>query len=255
MSASARPKWRCARPSPPPSTASRSPWWCRRRCWRASISRPSPSASAAFRSTSRRPRGWCRTRNSTQVKAGLADGSVDIVIGTHALLGKGIKFKDLGLLVVDEEQHFGVAHKEKLKTLRAEVHVLTLYRDADPAHACNWRSPACAISRSSPRRRSTGWRCAPSSRRSIRSSCARRCCARNIAAARRSMSARASRISPAPRISSTRTCRKCASRSRMARCRRPCSTTSCRPSTTANTTCCCRPPSSSPASTSRPPIR
>ena len=60
------------------------------------------------------------------VKAGLAAGHVDIVIGTHALLGKGIAFKDLALLVVDEEQHFGVAHKEKLKTLRAEVHVLTL---------------------------------------------------------------------------------------------------------------------------------
>ena len=59
-------------------------------------------------------------------KAGLADGSIDIVIGTHALLGRGIKFKDLGLLVVDEEQHFGVAHKEKLKSLRSEVHVLTL---------------------------------------------------------------------------------------------------------------------------------
>ena len=51
------------------------------------------------------------------------------------------------------------------------------------------------------------------------------------------------------------TCRKCASRSRTARCRRPCSKTSCRPSTTASTTCCCRPPSSNPASTSRPPIR
>jgi transcription-repair coupling factor (superfamily II helicase) len=61
-----------------------------------------------------------------KVKAGLASGQVDIVIGTHALLGKAIKFKDLGLLVVDEEQHFGVAHKEKLKQLRAEVHVLTL---------------------------------------------------------------------------------------------------------------------------------
>ena len=60
------------------------------------------------------------------VKKGLSDGSVDIVIGTHALLGKSIKFKDLGLLVVDEEQHFGVAHKERLKQLRAEVHVLTL---------------------------------------------------------------------------------------------------------------------------------
>ena len=59
-------------------------------------------------------------------KQGLADGQVDIVIGTHALLGKAIKFKDLGLLVVDEEQHFGVGHKEKIKQMRAEVHVLTL---------------------------------------------------------------------------------------------------------------------------------
>ncbi len=61
-----------------------------------------------------------------QVKDGLADGSVDIVVGTHALLGKTIKFRDLGLVIVDEEQHFGVTHKEKLKKLRAEVHVLTL---------------------------------------------------------------------------------------------------------------------------------
>ena len=59
-------------------------------------------------------------------KAGLADGSVDIVVGTPALLGKTITFRDLGLVIVDEEQHFGVAHKERLKTLRAEVHVLTL---------------------------------------------------------------------------------------------------------------------------------
>jgi transcription-repair coupling factor (superfamily II helicase) len=62
----------------------------------------------------------------TQVKKGLADGSIDIVVGTHALLGKAIKFRDLGLLIVDEEQHFGVSHKERLKQLRAEVHVLTL---------------------------------------------------------------------------------------------------------------------------------
>jgi transcription-repair coupling factor (superfamily II helicase) len=61
-----------------------------------------------------------------KVRAGLSDGTIDIVIGTHALLGKNVKFKDLALLVVDEEQHFGVAHKEKLKTLRSEVHVLTL---------------------------------------------------------------------------------------------------------------------------------
>jgi transcription-repair coupling factor (superfamily II helicase) len=60
------------------------------------------------------------------VKAGIADGSIDVVIGTHALLGKAITFRDLGLLVVDEEQHFGVKHKERLKELKADVHVLTL---------------------------------------------------------------------------------------------------------------------------------
>ncbi|MCC2653391.1 MAG: transcription-repair coupling factor, partial [Microvirga sp.] len=61
-----------------------------------------------------------------KTKEGLTDGSVDIVIGTHALLGKAIKFKDIGLIIIDEEQHFGVTHKERLKELRAEVHVLTL---------------------------------------------------------------------------------------------------------------------------------
>jgi transcription-repair coupling factor (superfamily II helicase) len=61
-----------------------------------------------------------------KVKEGLTSGAIDIVVGTHALLGKTIRFRDLGLLIVDEEQHFGVAHKERLKTLRAEVHVLTL---------------------------------------------------------------------------------------------------------------------------------
>jgi transcription-repair coupling factor (superfamily II helicase) len=66
------------------------------------------------------------TPELNKAKSGLADGSVDIIIGTSALLGKNIKFKDLALLVVDEEQHFGVAHKEKLKALRSEVHVLTL---------------------------------------------------------------------------------------------------------------------------------
>ena len=59
-------------------------------------------------------------------KEELADGKVDIVVGTHALLSKTIKFKDLGLLVIDEEQHFGVGHKERLKELKANVHVLTL---------------------------------------------------------------------------------------------------------------------------------
>jgi transcription-repair coupling factor (superfamily II helicase) len=58
--------------------------------------------------------------------AGLAAGSVDLVIGTHRLLSKDIRFRNLGLVVVDEEQRFGVAHKERLKQLRTEVHVLTL---------------------------------------------------------------------------------------------------------------------------------
>ncbi len=60
------------------------------------------------------------------VKKGLTDGTVDIVIGTHALIAKSVQFRDLGLLIVDEEQHFGVAHKERLKQLKADVHVLTL---------------------------------------------------------------------------------------------------------------------------------
>ncbi|MDP3160147.1 MAG: transcription-repair coupling factor [Reyranella sp.] len=65
-------------------------------------------------------------KESKETKAALKDGTVDIVIGTHALLAKSIDFKDLGLLIVDEEQHFGVGHKERLKELRADVHVLTL---------------------------------------------------------------------------------------------------------------------------------
>jgi transcription-repair coupling factor (superfamily II helicase) len=65
-------------------------------------------------------------KEAAAVRAGLADGSISIVIGTHALMAKGIAFSDLGLLIVDEEQHFGVAHKERLKLLKADVHVLTL---------------------------------------------------------------------------------------------------------------------------------
>ncbi|PWI58446.1 transcription-repair coupling factor [Sulfoacidibacillus thermotolerans] len=63
---------------------------------------------------------------SAKIVEGLANGTIDIVIGTHRLLQKNIKFKDLGLLVVDEEQRFGVTHKEKLKQLRANVDCLTL---------------------------------------------------------------------------------------------------------------------------------
>jgi transcription-repair coupling factor (superfamily II helicase) len=61
-----------------------------------------------------------------KVMEGLGTGEVDVVIGTHRLLSDDIRFKDLGLLVVDEEQRFGVTHKEKIKALRADVDVLTL---------------------------------------------------------------------------------------------------------------------------------
>jgi transcription-repair coupling factor (superfamily II helicase) len=70
-----------------------------------------------------------RFRSSKEVKAtlaGLADGTVDIVVGTHALIGDKVKFKRLGLLVIDEEHRFGVRHKEAIKAMRAEVDVLTL---------------------------------------------------------------------------------------------------------------------------------
>lgn len=65
-------------------------------------------------------------KEAALTREGIANGTVDIVIGTHALLGKSVKFDDLALLVIDEEQHFGVAHKERLKQLRADVHILTL---------------------------------------------------------------------------------------------------------------------------------
>lgn len=65
-------------------------------------------------------------KDLTSLKQGLANGDVDIVVGTHALLGKSIEFRDLGLLIIDEEQHFGVQHKERLKELKDNVHVLTL---------------------------------------------------------------------------------------------------------------------------------
>ena len=71
----------------------------------------------------------CRFRTSAEIKESLKDlkkGLVDIVIGTHRLLSKDVAFKDLGLLIIDEEQRFGVTHKEKIKNLRKDVDVLTL---------------------------------------------------------------------------------------------------------------------------------
>ncbi len=89
-----------------------------------------------FKTFSERFEGWpVRVRRlsrmvpgkeATETREGLAKGEVEIVVGTHAVLSKQVSFKDLGLVIVDEEQHFGVKHKEKLKELRAEVHMLTL---------------------------------------------------------------------------------------------------------------------------------
>lgn len=70
-----------------------------------------------------------RARTATQTRAvlkNLADGNIDIIIGTHKLIGKTVKFKDLGLLIIDEEQKFGVATKEKLRQLKVNVDTLTL---------------------------------------------------------------------------------------------------------------------------------
>ena len=65
-------------------------------------------------------------KQAADTRKRLAAGEVDIVVGTHALLSKSVRFRDLGLLVIDEEQRFGVQHKERLKEMRSDVHVLTL---------------------------------------------------------------------------------------------------------------------------------
>ncbi|KHQ53992.1 transcription-repair coupling factor [Mameliella alba] len=66
------------------------------------------------------------SRQAALTRDGISKGTVDIAVGTHALLAKGIRFNNLGLLIIDEEQRFGVQHKERLKQLRSDIHVLTL---------------------------------------------------------------------------------------------------------------------------------
>lgn len=69
---------------------------------------------------------FCTPSEMKNVKIGIDTGQIDIVIGTHALLAKDIKFKNLGLIIIDEEQHFGVAQKEKLKEIKSNAHIITL---------------------------------------------------------------------------------------------------------------------------------
>ncbi|MFK5997682.1 MAG: transcription-repair coupling factor [Rhodobacterales bacterium] len=87
------------------------------------------SFTERFRNTGIRVKQLSRfvsAKEAALTKQAMADGAVEIVVGTHALLAKNIKFSNLGLLVIDEEQHFGVNHKVRLKQLRSDVHVLTL---------------------------------------------------------------------------------------------------------------------------------
>jgi len=89
-----------------------------------------------FKTFSERFAGWpikvrhlsrmVTAKDAAETRAGLKDGTFEIVVGTHAVLSEQVGFKGLGLVIVDEEQHFGVKHKEKLKSLRADVHLLTL---------------------------------------------------------------------------------------------------------------------------------
>ncbi len=89
-----------------------------------------------FKTFSERFQGWpvrvsrlsrlVPTKEANETREGLRRGEIEVVIGTHAVLSKMVEFKNLGLVIVDEEQHFGVKHKEKLKSLRADVHMLTL---------------------------------------------------------------------------------------------------------------------------------
>ncbi len=195
-------------------------------------------------------------KRAKEIREGLASGAVDIVIGTHRLLQKGVVFRDLGLVVVDEEHRFGVAHKERLKQLKKTVDVVTLTAtpiprtlqlafaglrdlsviDTPPADRLAIRTQVCNFSDALIReailrelRRAAAGRSSSSTiacRRSARSAtgCARRC----------------------PRPGWWWPTARCRSASSKKRCSRSC---------TARRTCCCARPSSRAASTCRARIR
>ncbi len=98
----------------------------RRRCSPSSTSAPSPSACATSRSRSRWLRASARRRRCARRSKGFQEGKVDVLIGTHRLLSRDVRPKDLGLLIVDEEQRFGVKQKELLRQLQLRVDVLSL---------------------------------------------------------------------------------------------------------------------------------
>ncbi len=116
----------CARPSSASWAASSAPFWPPPPCWRGSTT---TASSPAWRLFPVKVGLLSRFRTAKQQKEtlrGLQAGSVDIVIGTHRLLSKDVRFHDLGLVIIDEEQRFGVKHKEKLKENFIGVDMLTL---------------------------------------------------------------------------------------------------------------------------------
>ena len=124
--ATARPKSPCARPSRPSATTSRSPCWRRPPSWPSSITKPSSSASRPFPVTIEMISRFRTPKQQKEILQKTEAGKIDILIGTHRLLSKDVKFADLGLLIVDEEQRFGVRHKERIKQMRKQVDVLTM---------------------------------------------------------------------------------------------------------------------------------
>ncbi len=172
----------------------------------AALPRRSASATRRSRSTSGCCRGSSRRRSRRRRSPGSRDGSVDLVIGTHRLLSKDVQFRDLGLVVVDEEQRFGVAAKERLKQLRNEVDVLTL--SATPIPRTLNLALAGVRDLSRHRDAAGGSPADPDARRRGvgRASCATRSCASSTAAGRCSTSTTASRRSRRRPISCARCC-------------------------------------------------
>ena len=121
----ARLKWRCAPPSSPWRTTSRWRCWClppARSAAHDKLPRPFRQLAGTHRNALR----FRSAKEQAQILEQAAEGKIDILIGTHKLLQSDVKFKDLGLLIVDEEHRFGVRHKERIKAMRADVDILTL---------------------------------------------------------------------------------------------------------------------------------
>ena len=218
---------------------------------RASTARRSASASPTTRCGSRCCRGSSRRRSRTRSCATSSRARSTCVIGTHRLLSDDVKFKDLGLLVVDEEQRFGVQHKERIKQLRDQRRRAHAHRHADPAHA---RAVAHRHPRPVAREHAArGPPADPHLRRRVRRPRRRRgdparAAARGPGVLR--AQPRAATSSSSPRTCA-RSCPRRASRSRTGRWTRAGSSGSCSTSRSASTTCSCARRSSRAASTCR----